>query len=793
MKKTFAKKMTLITATVGVSALPVVAVVSCSSKASKASNLLQKLDYDFGVAVEPMSNLNYLKNSIGKIQPTLITPLIQSGPKGTLQNILKLPSFKAQMLKWPDSGAHSNMEVAGSAEMTKYGEFAGGIAQETGSYAFYGDNFGGKLHSVFLNLNRKNTWKGAADQKFNRPIVAQDYIDGIKYILDINNSSSLVEKIKNIGIIGVAEMYQAQMNYAANMGGKIYSDPWGFNQEAAGLDFTNDSVHLPSENDGDDVYVAQIENAARKMLKEGIKLNDIDVAAPSRDEFSLRINFDESSDETFSLFDSYYIKDLLPANREFIESVGGFYNFGSSLDTFIYCSPFNISSARLGQGGYINLEKDTGYFGARYTLANKIKVYFQDDPNVLSSMFEDGYISATPVSGTYLKRFWADPNLRQYLTKTNGFGTVALRFNVKQDENYILNDPDLRLAIAYAINRPDYIKLAGWDSTVTTSMWPAKGSSSTADGRPTDVFYEGETYSDSIAQITQSHPDENKDGKPDEIKLVSTNFYQRASILYKFEHAERKDERFDAELANAHLKAFLDKHKMTSVSLTYLGTGEMATKQALGLKSQFNDVFGGKLDLNIKMVPQSTYTNMIMHGDFDISVDNFDKFGLSRSAYYNALTWEDGVGGDIHKSSGYLANPTGSWTFSKFYDRIVKETKEQVVKQNLGASDELWDYFKKFAENSSVQTTQNKQLIDRMFNNLPIGNEPAKSVEFMSKFYILLEKIVAYDAPVVPLYEVDTNWSINRLVGVNNIYTYDLQYGYDELKPPRPNLPMRDK
>lgn len=52
-----------------------------------------------------------------------------------------------------------------------------------------------------------------------------------------------------------------------------------------------------------------------------------------------------------------------------------------------------------------------------------------------------------------------------------------------------------------------------------------------------------------------------------------------------------------------------------------------------------------------------------------------------------------------------------------------------------------------------------------------------------------LEKIIRDGAFLVPLMEVDTNWEITRVGGVDSLFRFSLQYAYDYTKPPRPGLP----
>lgn len=796
------KKAWLAISGVTAAVTPIVAVVSCSTS-SDASSMLGKLNYDFGLACPPINNLNYLRQNIGPAQDALVYPLVQNGPKGTLKNILQLPDLKLHQLKTDSTG---NIVKSGRFyTLSQFSEYAAGLSDVDGSYAYLPwdeSDATSPVRFVFMQLNDKIHWKGATDPKFNRAITAQDYVDGVKYMIDLNNGSQMATRILTSGIVGMNDVYNAQVEYQQAMN-KTYSDPWGYNVTANGLTAADKYTHLKSENPGDEKYVARIESAARYLLTQGISVNDLSIDGKAPDKYALKIQFTATSSLQIMNFDSYIAKMLVPANKEFIESIGGIYQFGTAVDKFVYTSPFNVDALRLGQGGYIDLSKDTSFYSAKYTLANKIKIYFQEDPNILSSMFKDGYISGATISPTYLQKFWADPKIRPFMSKSQGFGTVALRFNLSKAGQTTpnapkLDNPDLRLAVSQAINRNSYIKLAGWDSAAVTSLWNVKGTGMLSDGRAVDTVFENEKFYD-LADIP-ANVDETK--TPDYlakhgVDLLSMNYNERTAIMYRFEHAERQDSRFDATKAVAHLDKYLKENGLSSVKLTFLCNGDQGVKQGLGLKSQFQEVFGSKVELEIKSVPHSSYDNMISHGEFDMSVDNFDKFGQDSIAYYKSLIWSDEIDSSINKTSGFFDNPTGSWTFSRFYERIKAEdakTPGVIAKYkaalniNTPETENAWSMFVDLAEHTKVRTADNQNYIERLFAGDP-GRDAYLNSSDLARLFVLFEKIIAVDAPIVPLYEVDTRWDVSRLVGISNLYSYDLQFAYDELKRPRANLP----
>ena len=103
---------------------------------------------------------------------------------------------------------------------------------------------------------------------------------------------------------------------------------------------------------------------------------------------------------------------------------------------------------RLGQGGYMMLEKDHRWPTANKTISNKIKVYFQDDPNVTSAMFSDKYISAADIPSIYQEYLWSNAEDRQFMHKRGGDGTMSVQFNLDKSKRSPLLNENLRNAIA---------------------------------------------------------------------------------------------------------------------------------------------------------------------------------------------------------------------------------------------------------------------------------------------------------------------------------------------------------
>lgn len=152
-------KKLLALAGLGITAAPIVAVVSCSSSSATtdAADMLKKLNYDFGLATAPINNLNYLRNNLGPAQESIIYPIVQAGPKGTLKSVLQLPEFKMQQLKQDPTG---QLVTSGRFyTLSQFGEYAGAVSPSENAYAYLQqdpNDSASPLSSAFIKLNNKN-------------------------------------------------------------------------------------------------------------------------------------------------------------------------------------------------------------------------------------------------------------------------------------------------------------------------------------------------------------------------------------------------------------------------------------------------------------------------------------------------------------------------------------------------------------------------------------------------------------------------------------------------------------
>ncbi|MGZ9762172.1 ABC transporter substrate-binding protein [Mycoplasma sp. 394] len=117
------------------------------------------------------------------------------------------------------------------------------------------------------------------------------------------------------------------------------------------------------------------------------------------------------------------------------------------------------------------------------------------------------------------------------------------------------------------------------------------------------------------------------------------------------------------------------------------------------------------------------------------------------------------------------------------------------IQWSLGKIDTKIDFWRKFIDLSFIRPQEDSQSYTDRINAFFTGNFTNAETklkwtqEYVYIFIGELEKVIRDASIVVPLMEVDTNWEITRVGGVDSLYTFALQYAYDFTRPPKPGLP----
>ncbi|QZX48954.1 ABC transporter substrate-binding protein [Mycoplasma sp. E35C] len=432
----------------------------------------------------------------------------------------------------------------------------------------------------------------------------------------------------------------------------------------------------------EEITVKLVKNPYVNPYQKFNRLNDDlkgDIQTLSKDENSFTLIFDENLTPSLSYLVATILQSLYPINRRYVETEGGGIDkYGSEPSKFLTNGPFIIpknNGILLGPNGYISLEKNRDYFDAENTISNKIKILFSQNRNTNALFFEDGYISQTYIPANRINQYWADPEIKKYLNKNQGYGTIAFGFNLdlETNANSYLQDQDLRNAIYYALNRDEALKFVGWDFSFPVNTWTAYGQHKAYDGKNLELYFESQ---ESKAKNNKTFP------------LQNYEFVVHLSKGFNFEKTQRHDLTYDVDTAQFYLERFKNNHKnLSGVTLNFLNNStDEQQKAGTYLKEALNKAFNGYINIEIKSLPENIFASFIEKGQYDIIYQNYDRFSGGQPQD-SVLTFfkQDGVDTFIQKNIGFKENPVGSYTYTEYLANLIIEA---LKKQNASTSRE---------------------------------------------------------------------------------------------------------
>lgn len=797
-------------------------LISCSNSKQVKTN------YDFGLASAPLNSLNYVTfKDTTKVVSSMVEGLIKTGTANKIiQSALTFPKLNARIVSEVTPGDSSLGRLSSNyyGLMDNWGYLPGSsissvegnpltLLKKSESSSTY-------LASA-VQLGKKHKWSNGDT------VTAHDYIDTFKYILDINTGSQFITDVQETSIKNATLIVAKQNEYIKKW--KVpYKDPFGY---VNGWE---------SQNTGDENEVKEIREAALgfgvftkedyKKLAKDIKDSPNDYtnsvtpagAKTSIDDFidpvgwfdsqqvvddseTLFIQYESSRPQTFGTIVSDITRRnyFMPINRKFVESNGGIQKFGIDKEHFLWNSAFKPTDMYLGPAGYINLEKDQLYYNASRTISNKVKIFFQSDPMVLASMFEDGYIGQLTIPATYQKIFWSDLSKRPYMNKNNGFGTQAFSLNLDTG-NEALKDDNLRKAIAFAIDRNAMTKIAAQEASFPVTTWTAFGQAIDDFGIPIETYFDTEKYVPYKGAKTS-------DGKDLELPIQSLPYTYHNAKANNFEQVDRTDIGYNVEIANHFLDEFKKKNPTKkSVTLKYVYDGQSVNKNiGVFLESLLKQAFGGYIKLDIQGLPSNVFESARTSGNYDILFFNYDSYGTEKDSYIKRFFMPDEINEDEQKTSGFRENPSGSFTYGEWFaskkpDELKDiKTRLQILdnysliddKTNATLTVSIWDKVLELSTRKSNEDLSDyKKRLDNFFTgNIGKISKPEDAVWGEQKAIILVvaafEKIVREAMPVIPLMEVDTNWEAKTIAGLDSVSTFSLQTAYSVIKNRPANLP----
>ncbi|WP_299833897.1 peptide ABC transporter substrate-binding protein [uncultured Metabacillus sp.] len=210
------------------------------------------------------------------------------------------------------------------------------------------------------------------------------------------------------------------------------------------IDPKNASPYGPYMMDGKIKGAAEI--SAAGAAKKEYDLNTLGVKAI--DDKTLEVTLERPIPYFTSLmaFPTFY-----PQNQKFVEEQGE--NYGKTAENLVYNGPFVLSDWGGSTASEWTYSKNEDYWDAETVKLEKVQWNVLKDSQSSANAFETGEADVTgKLSSDIVPQYEGDDRLVTWLEPT----IFWLKFN--QKENEALKNPDIRKAIAQAINKEDYVK-----------------------------------------------------------------------------------------------------------------------------------------------------------------------------------------------------------------------------------------------------------------------------------------------------------------------------------------------
>ena len=698
----------------------------------------------FALAIAAPRNANFVKY-IGSLQiaSTFTTSLFVPPPPTKLYEALQLPKLTLHSIEAVNninedgsivdifSAEGFSGIIPGSRNFTKFWNYAyPGMADFSRTAA--GKNISGALYAKDLSgvliMVRNNakwwSWKQTVNgetKTVSDPVRARDFAQTLKYILNLSVGSEWLVQVLDWELKNTDSCNVEQEEYIkTSSDGLALANPFGY--------FWSEEKEMLAE--------ARMKGeAAYNLMKEKIQhVNDLaeqytpacrslflDLPAERINEYDLT-NPDQTSelqklvDDAGLVFSDeknflYYkfgtrktdIADLItstrfsdyvhffPSNKKFIDHIGGINKYGLGKDTIIGNGTHRLDKIVFGNLGFAYLTPDSSYWDYKNMLTGNVKLIFNQEPYALDALFKDNKIAKTRVTRKTLKVFYNSKEYRPYLRKLIGYGTFSFALNISDTGEKPLDDPDLRRALYYIINRDQARKIANWDSTYPVTTFTAFKQS----GGLTSYRAAIEIYQDN--EVVNTEAPAALGGK--NIPLRTVTYLEQSTKANELESLPKKDKSFLPEVAKFYLDRYKRNHPDQShVELTFLyDTSAIHTERMyILLDSLVRKYFGDYIILVSKGVPSNFYLSLRTTGKFDITPLTVEPAsGSGLMSYFKYFFWTDGLSNEVgeRKLSGYKTNISGQFTFKNWFDSL-SPTEEQDIRQRLNISESVWEYIK---------------------------------------------------------------------------------------------------
>ncbi|ATH63030.1 oligopeptide transport system substrate-binding protein [Staphylococcus pasteuri] len=211
-----------------------------------------------------------------------------------------------------------------------------------------------------------------------------------------------------------------------------------------------------------DIKNADDINAGKKPVKDlGIK---------ALNKYKLQINLERPVP---------YINELLalntfdPQNEKVAKKYGKAY--GTTADKAVYNGPFKVVNWKVEDK--IQLEKNNQYWDKKHVKLDRVNYKILKDNQAGAALYDTNSVDDAIISSEQVDKYKKSPALRKRLTAA----TFYIKLNEKEVPEF--KNKHLRLAIAQAINRKEYVDSVFNDGSLPSSNFTGYGTATTPSGK----------------------------------------------------------------------------------------------------------------------------------------------------------------------------------------------------------------------------------------------------------------------------------------------------------------------
>lgn len=468
----------------------------------------------------------------------------------------------------------------------------------------------------FLKIKDSAKWQNGEE------VGAEDFIDSIRYSINPKNQSVIYNEGAEIYGYNSCRSYLSNNNIDLDA---IWNDVV-INKNEKYKDncgkLFNEGVVATSKNRLPAPY---LDTASEKY--ENLYKNNKDNSLIKNHYIRYRFPVSNTSGSTRSISSSF-IPSLskkqifYPVNRRFIESIdGGYLKFGTSPETFISNGPFYLAEADFDYELYF--KKNEYFWDSDRVLSKSYKIKVIKDVTAAQTQFRIGKIDNVDLTVELYNTLSKDPKIAGLIKRGQSSAmSRGFSFNTYGPMSNYTQNPFLRNAIKFSINRENLVSASGVKGTIPTYTFSTTYSGSdsefkSSNGAGFDSYLYKKDENGTLNPLKISY---NYDYEGFKIKrdLVFSAYKSKteASIVSSYEQIDResisRDYDFDPALALYNLNKFyetsgFDKNKVLTLKLLFVNSGTEKT-QAVTFKRQVEKNLNNKIKIELVAKPVQTLT-----------------------------------------------------------------------------------------------------------------------------------------------------------------------------------------